>query len=253
GEEMIDENRNLLPPLPQRWDADLDDVQAVVQVLAELMRPHGRLEVAIGRGDEPHVRTDDLLAADARELAVLEHVQELGLKPQRHLTDLVEQQGALIRRLELPGLLAVGPGERSLLVTEQLRLEELAGKGGTIHLQELSLSARRCLVNGPGDHFLADSALPSPQHGGGGYVRDQVPDRLHLGAAAEAEPLTHVQPPRNDEVELGMNATARTVPFVSSLVHAIITSTCRRWATASPCNFVRSSSQGVVNFTKEEL
>jgi len=50
--------------------------------------------------------SDDLLAADARELAVLEHVQELGLQPQRHLADLVEEERALVGRLELAGLLA---------------------------------------------------------------------------------------------------------------------------------------------------
>src|SRR5438093_9025272 len=96
GEEMIDEHRDLFAPLPKGWDPDLDDVQAVVQVFPELVRPHGGLEVAIGGGDEPHVGADDLLAADAGELAVLEHVQELGLEPQRHLPDLVEKERALI-------------------------------------------------------------------------------------------------------------------------------------------------------------
>ena len=193
GQEMIDEHRDLFAPLPQRRDADLDDVQAVVEVFTELMRPHGRLEVAIGGGDEPHVGADGLLAAHARELAVLEHVQQLGLKPQRHLADLVEQERALVRRLELSGFLPVGSGERALLVTEQLRLEQLAGKGGAVHLQELAMGARRRLVDRPGHHFLADSALASQQHCrvGGGHLGDEVSNRLHLGASTEVQLLLH--------------------------------------------------------------
>jgi len=41
------------------------------------MSAHAGFEVAIGGGDEPHVGVDDLLAADARELAVLDTCSSL--------------------------------------------------------------------------------------------------------------------------------------------------------------------------------
>ena len=42
-----------------------------------------------------------LAAADARELALLEHAQELRLERQRHVADLVEEERAAGGRLEL--------------------------------------------------------------------------------------------------------------------------------------------------------
>src|SRR2546430_8081611 len=123
------------------------------------MSAHAGFEVAIGGGDESHVGVDDLLAADARELAVLEHVQQLGLQPQRHLADLVEEERALVGRLELAGLLAIGAGERALLVAEQLGLEQLARQGGAVHLQELLAGTRRRLVESARDDLLAGAAL----------------------------------------------------------------------------------------------
>src|SRR5438309_11475189 len=45
GEEMTDEHRDLLAPLAQRGDPDLEDVQAVVQIFPELMGLHRGLEV----------------------------------------------------------------------------------------------------------------------------------------------------------------------------------------------------------------
>src|SRR5206468_11183215 len=182
GEEMTDEHRDLLAPLAQRGDPDLEDVQAVVQIFPELMGLHRGLEVTVGGRDEPHVGANDLLPTDAGEFAVLQDVQQLGLELQRDLADLVEEERALIHRLEFAGLLPVGARECALLVTEQLVIEQLAGKRRAIHLQELPMDARRRQVNGPGHDFLADSALTLQQYGDveSGHLRDQVPNRLHV-------------------------------------------------------------------------
>ena len=55
--ELLDERGDLLPPLAQRRNPDLDDVEPVVQVLAELVRAHRALEIAVGRRNQPHVRS----------------------------------------------------------------------------------------------------------------------------------------------------------------------------------------------------
>src|SRR5438309_1800673 len=160
--------------------------------------------VTAGGRDEPHVGANDLLPTDAGEFAALQDVQQFGLEPQRDLADLVEEERALIHRLEFAGLLPVGVGECALLVTEQLGFEQLAGKRRAIHLQELPMDARRRQVNGPGHDFLADSALTLQQYGDieSGHLRDQVPNRLHLGAAAEPQLLSHGPSPRTDGVAI---------------------------------------------------
>ena len=56
-----------------------DDVQAEEQVLAEAPRRDLGLEVAVGRGDDAHVDLDRLGRADAADLALLQHAQQLHL------------------------------------------------------------------------------------------------------------------------------------------------------------------------------
>ena len=54
---------------------DGEDIQAVKEVLAQLALGHGLLRIAVGRSDDAHVACDLCSAADARELAGLEHAQ----------------------------------------------------------------------------------------------------------------------------------------------------------------------------------
>ena len=59
------------------------------------------LEVAVGGGDDADVDADVLAAAEPRELAVLQHLQQLGLQRRAHLADLVEEHRAVVGELEL--------------------------------------------------------------------------------------------------------------------------------------------------------
>ena len=75
-------------------------------------------------------------AAEPLELALLQHAQELRLRGQAHLADLVEEQHAARRQLDLPGLGLLRAGERAALVAEQLRLEQLLGQRGAVQRDE---------------------------------------------------------------------------------------------------------------------
>src|SRR5262245_12460643 len=105
-------------------------------------------------------------AAQALELAELKHAQELGLRGQRQLADLVEEQRPAPRELE-PALLArVRAGERAALVTEQLRLEQRLGQGGAVDLDERHRPARRVVMNRMRDELLARAGLAAQERGG---------------------------------------------------------------------------------------
>ena len=99
-EEMLHQQRNVVAPLAQRRQLHRDDVQAVEQILAErAVRDHLR-EVAVGRGDDAHVDLDRVRVADALELALLQHAQQLRLQRRAHRPDFVEEERALVRLLE---------------------------------------------------------------------------------------------------------------------------------------------------------
>src|SRR5439155_894805 len=125
-DEVVGQERDVLAPLPEGWQLDRDRVDPVVQVLAELARPHRLGEVAVGRRHEPDVHATRSRRAHAKEGAGLEGAQELHLAVRRQLADLVEQERAAVCQLHEPGLGAHRAGERALLVAEELRLEHLA-------------------------------------------------------------------------------------------------------------------------------
>ncbi len=62
--------------------------------------PPRALQVAVGRGDHAHVDAQAARTADALELALLQHAQQLRLRLGRQLADLVEEQRAAVGQLE---------------------------------------------------------------------------------------------------------------------------------------------------------
>src|SRR5574341_889295 len=114
------------------------------------------LTALVGSGSLPH----------PPDLALLQGAQHLGLHGRAQLSDLVQEEGAFIRHLEETHLPRRGPGEGSLLVPEQLALDEGLGDGGAAYGHERPVSPRAVAVDGPGHQLLARSALAPNEHGG---------------------------------------------------------------------------------------
>ena len=148
--EVLDEGRQVLRALAQGRHADRDHGEPEEEVLAEAALLDLLLEVLVGGGDDAHVHLDRLLRADALDLALLQHPQHLGLGAQAHVADLVEEDRALVGQLELADLLLGRPGERALLVAEQLALDQLLGDRGAVHLDERLVPAGSSCGGWPG-------------------------------------------------------------------------------------------------------
>jgi hypothetical protein len=108
----------------------IDTGQAEVEILAILPRGDRRFQIAVRRRDDADVDLDRHRAADAIEVLLFQRAQDLRLKRQGQIADLVEKQGAAMRELELPELAPGGAGERALLVSEELGLEQVLGNRG---------------------------------------------------------------------------------------------------------------------------
>ena len=77
------------------------------------------------------------------DLAFLQRAQQLDLRVERQLADLVEEQRAAVGFLELADALVDGAGERALLVAEQDALDQVLGDGAAVDGDErLGLRAR---------------------------------------------------------------------------------------------------------------
>src|SRR5690606_54437 len=80
-----------------------------------------------------------------------------------HVADLVEQQGAAVRRADEPGTIAFGTGEGATLPPEELALDEVRRDGGAVDRAERPLSAAQA-VELAGDDFLPRAARPEHEH-----------------------------------------------------------------------------------------
>ena len=94
------------------------------------------LEIGVARGDDAHVRPDRFRATERVVLSRLEEVEELRLRGERELADLVEKKRASLggRHLPLdaPRRRRVRPGEGA----EQLALEQGLRQRGAVEHDE---------------------------------------------------------------------------------------------------------------------
>jgi hypothetical protein len=102
GQEVPGERHDVLAPVAQRRDADVEHVEAVVEVEAERAARHLVRELLVRGGDDAHVDGEVARAAEPPEGHLLEHLEQLGLRREGHLADLVEQQRPPVGLLEQP-------------------------------------------------------------------------------------------------------------------------------------------------------
>ena len=98
--ERLRQQRHVLQRDRAAAAPNADDRQPKQQVFAEAPAAHGLGERRVRRRDDAHVDGARRVLADAPDLALLQHAQQLGLRARRQLADLVEKQRAAVRLLE---------------------------------------------------------------------------------------------------------------------------------------------------------
>ena len=164
GHEVSDQRGDVLPPLAQRRQRQLDDVQAIQQIAAQRPLGGAGVDVLVGGRQHAHVDRDRGVAADDVDHVLLQHPQQLALQRQRQLGDLVEEQGPAGGLAEASRPIADRPGERPAHVPEQLRLEQLAGDRRAVDRDEGPLRPPAAGVDPPRDQLFAGAALAGDQH-----------------------------------------------------------------------------------------
>ena len=126
-------------------------------------------------------------SAQPFELPVLQHAQQLGLKFERKLADLIQKQSSSVRQFEAADALGERAGEGSFFVAHQLTFDQSRRDRGAIQLNESSVRAAAQLMDRARDQLLARSGFPLNQHrrigGRGGFdLLQYAPQR---GAVAD--------------------------------------------------------------------
>src|SRR5215831_4814239 len=164
-EEMRKQERNVFAAFAERGQAQVNDVQAVKEVLAEATFLNQGQEIDVRGGHNAYVHLNLLGAAKTHEFALLDDAKELCLRLRADCGDLVEEDGALIRDFEQSFFRGHGACERALDMTKELRFKQIDRNRSRVDGYEGLVRARRGRMNGLGDEFLAGAAFPADQHG----------------------------------------------------------------------------------------
>ena len=141
GEEVLGEQEDVGPAGAEGREGEDDDGEPVIEILAEPARPHGLRQVLVARRDDPDRDRLASRATEAPDRAVLDRGEELGLERFREQPDLVQEERALVSRLEEPGLGLTGVREGAALEAEELGLEERFGDRRAVHGHERTAGA----------------------------------------------------------------------------------------------------------------
>ena len=154
-EEELDEKRNVLEPLGERRDADLDRAETVIEIFAEAAGEDFGSEVAVGGGNETDVDLLDLRRADTLDFAVLDNAKKFGLHDQRSFAHLIEEHGTAVGVFKEARTSVRGAGEGATDMAEELALKEGIDQSGTVANRQALLADRADLVDGAGNELFA--------------------------------------------------------------------------------------------------
>ena len=162
--QIFDEVRNIVAAIAQRRKRDADHVDAIEKIGAKSAGLDFLLQIAIGRADHARVHALFFMVADAREMAVLQNVQQLRLQAPVELGDFVQEQRAALRHFHAAGFCGVRARESAFLESKQFAFEQRAGNRRAIHFHERAFPPGRALVNETRQHFLASAAFTEDQN-----------------------------------------------------------------------------------------
>ena len=177
-----------------------DGVEPIEEILAHRVGGDHRPQIAVGRRHDARVHPPHRRGAHAAEGALLEKREQLRLRAEREVADLVEEQGPSVGDLDQAQLPLARVREGAALVAEQLALDQRLGNGGAVQLHERTGRARRAVVQHARDRLLAGAALSRDQH----HRHGARGDHLHL-----AQQLRHARRGVNEGVAVGALALLR--------------------------------------------
>src|SRR5262249_26285771 len=150
-QKMLDQVRNVLRMIAERWDRDVNHAQPEIEVLAEPALPDFLLQVAMRRGNNADIGFNFRCGSDGTEPLALNDPQEFRLAVQRKFTDLVQEKRAVVGLLENARTIRNGSGKSPLAVAEQFGLDQGRGDGRAIEDDQRAVTTITLTMQGQRD------------------------------------------------------------------------------------------------------
>src|SRR5271166_1128002 len=134
--EMLHQQRDVLPPFAQCGNLDGKNIQPVEKIGTELLLLHQSPQISIGGGDQTRVSLECLGTSQAFELALLQDAQQFGLEFKWNLANLIQEYCAPIGQFKAADALRDGAGEGASLMSEQFAFQQSRRDGGAVYFHE---------------------------------------------------------------------------------------------------------------------
>ena len=166
---------------------NVEHVQPVEQVFAEVALDDHLLQVAVRGADHANVHLDGRAFAEPLNFAGFEEAEQLHLNVLVEFAEFVEEDGAAVGDFEEALVIAVGPGERALLVAEELALGQVLVQRTAVHGNERHVGPRAAEEDRPRDDFFSRAGFTRDQHAAFGRpdAFDELLNRLHGRAGTD--------------------------------------------------------------------
>src|SRR5208282_5495831 len=130
GEEMCDQSGNVLRAIAKRGHEHRQDVESEIEILSKPSVPNEQWQVAVGRRDHANVDLMHAIAADWPHFTELKYTKELGLEPDGHVSDFVEQERPAVSLGKEPFARLESTRESTAYMPKQFAFEEILRDGG---------------------------------------------------------------------------------------------------------------------------
>ena len=162
-------------------------VKPVKQVFAESSLFHHFRQIAVGRGNDPHIHPHGHVATHPLKFALLNRPQQFHLQRQRQLAHFIDKQGAAGCDFEFSRLGGDCASKSAFFMPEQLALHQAFGNGAAVNADKRLVVAQAVFMDRLGDDFLAATAFAGNQHRRIAlrHTANRLEQVLHHGAATD--------------------------------------------------------------------
>src|SRR5450432_3487202 len=160
----------------QRRHGELESAETEKQILAERPVANRRTEVPVGAGHDANIDVDRCTGAQSLYFPELHGAQQGGLRRQRQVSELVQQESSARGPAKIAGGIADRAGICAFHATEQLRFDEGVGDGSAVANNQGPVAATAVGVQRSSHEFLAGAARTRYQ--GDPKMRPNAPHQI---------------------------------------------------------------------------
>ena len=145
---MVGQQGNIVLAFPQGRKVNLDNLEAIIQILAKLTIGYFVWQDLVRGSDNAHINLNRGGIANTLKFHGFENPQQTQLHARRDIAYLIEKKSAAVSALKTTNLVTERPGKSSLYMPKEFTFQEILGKRCAVDLDQGFVSPVAIVVQG---------------------------------------------------------------------------------------------------------